>query len=649
MNQSETRAYFDSEAFRRDYHTDVPLGSFVTADGTRFALWAPTAQRVTLCLYRDCFEWDPYARIEMKRYDKGLWQHRTERILEGVYYGYEVEVDGVKRWTGDPYARACGLNGWRSMVVNLTKTNPPGWEQDRAPARGTEEIIWETHVKDFSWDPASGVSAKNRGKYLAFTETKTKIGVRGRKHTCVAYLKALDVTHVQLQPIYDYGSVDEGNDSEVYNWGYDPVNYNVPEGSYASDAVNGEVRIRELKAAVQALHENGLRVIMDVVYNHTYNLDNPLFKTVPWYFYLQQPDGSAGNGSGCGTEIASERSMCARYILDSVLYWAEEYHIDGFRFDLMGLHDVALMNRIRKALNERYGEGEKLVFGEPWCGGQSNERAGTAMAHKGNLKMLDRGVGAFCDNTRDAVKGGLFDAASAGMASGGGLDAGRLADCIRGWAGSEARFPYAAPSQTITYLSSHDDWTLWDELVYTLGGGKYCAQMREEILRANRLAAAINFCCQGRVFMLSGEEFARTKLGIRNSYRTSIRINRLDWKRAYRNRALVDYYRGLIALRKTLPALNDKSETAADRLLEVMQIARDAAAIRMDNRGTGKSRYSEILLAFNGGREPCELALPQGKWEVLCDGKNSFAHEHPHGIRDMTVLEPISALILGRR
>ncbi|MBR3796520.1 MAG: type I pullulanase [Clostridia bacterium] len=649
MNQSETRAYFDSEAFRRDYHTDVPLGSFVTADGTRFALWAPTAQRVTLCLYRDCFEWDPYARIEMKRYDKGLWQHRTERILEGVYYGYEVEVDGVKRWTGDPYARACGLNGWRSMVVNLTKTNPPGWEQDRAPARGTEEIIWETHVKDFSWDPASGVSAKNRGKYLAFTETKTKIGVRGRKHTCVAYLKALDVTHVQLQPIYDYGSVDEGNDSEVYNWGYDPVNYNVPEGSYASDAVNGEVRIRELKAAVQALHENGLRVIMDVVYNHTYNLDNPLFKTVPWYFYRQQPDGSAGNGSGCGTEIASERSMCARYILDSVLYWAEEYHIDGFRFDLMGLHDVALMNRIRKALNERYGEGEKLVFGEPWCGGQSNERAGTAMAHKGNLKMLDRGVGAFCDNTRDAVKGGLFDAASAGMASGGGLDAGRLADCIRGWAGSEARFPYAAPSQTITYLSSHDDWTLWDKLVYTLGGGKYFAQMREEILRANRLAAAINFCCQGRVFMLSGEEFARTKLGIRNSYRTSIRINRLDWKRAYRNRALVDYYRGLIALRKTLPALNDKSETAADRLLEVMQIARDAAAIRMDNRGTGKSRYSEILLAFNGGREPCELALPQGKWEVLCDGKNSFAHEHPHGIRDMTVLEPISALILGRR
>ena len=651
MNQTGTKAYFDSPEFEKKYHTDVPLGSFVTADGTRFALWAPTAQRVTLCLYRDSFEWEPYARIEMKRYDKGLWQHRTERILEGVYYGYEVTVDGVTRWTGDPYARACGLNGWRSMVVNLARTNPPLWDRDRAPARGSEDIIWETHVKDFSWDPASGVSEKNRGKYLAFTETKTKLGVRGKKYTCVAYLKELGVTHVQLMPIYDYGSVDEGGDPDAYNWGYDPVNYNVPEGSYSSDAARGEVRICELKSAIQALHASGLRVIMDVVYNHTYNLDNPLFKTVPWYFYRQRDDGSAGNGSGCGTEIASERSMCARYILDSVLYWAEEYHIDGFRFDLMGLHDVALMNRIRRALDEKYGEGEKLVFGEPWCSGQSNERAGTAMAHKGSLKMLDRGVGAFCDNTRDAVKGSLFDAASAGMASGGGLDAGRLADCIRGWAGREDRFPYAAPSQTITYLSSHDDWTLWDKLVYTLGGGKYFAQTRGEILRANRLAAAINFCCQGRVFMLSGEEFARTKLGIRNSYRTSIKINRLDWKRAHRNSALVEYYRGLIALRKMLPALCDKRDEAAQRLLEVMQVARDAAAIRMDNRAQGKekSRYSEIILAFNGSKEPCELALPEGKWDVLCDGENSFAHLRPRSTAGMMTMEPVSAPILGKK
>ena len=640
------KKWFDSSAFKEQFHTDAPLGAVCSKEGTRFSLWAPTAQHVWLCLYEQGNGGEPTEFIELHKADNGVWLHQDSRNLDGVYYMYDVTVDGVIRRTGDPYAKACGVNGERSMVIDLARTAPEGWAHDRAPARQAEDVIYELHVKDFTWDRAGGVTARNRGKYLGLTETGTTLDGDGTRETGVNYVRRLGVTHVQLLPVYDYGSVDEGGSDAQFNWGYDPMNYNIPEGSYSSDPFHGEVRIRELKQAIKALHDSGLRVVMDVVYNHTYNLDTTLFKTVPWYFYRQNPAGNASNGSGCGNELASERSMVGRYIIDSVMYWSEEYHMDGFRFDLMGLEDIGLMNRVRKALDRRFGKGEKLVYGEPWSGGKSHPRAGTRLAHKGNLWRLDLNVGAFCDNTRDAVKGNLFGEGTRGFVTGGGFNAHWMADCMRAWVGSEG-FPVRAPSQVISYLSCHDDWTLWDKLVMTLAPSRSFEALTPDVLRANRLAAAMLFCCQGHLFMLSGEEMGRTKMGVKNSFKSSLNINRFDWQRAWDNQALGDYYRGLIALRKQLPGLCDKGEMAGMRIRNVQEPKAGTAVIEMDNSGKG-SLCDTLLLIFNASSDARSVILPEGKWKVLVCGENSFVWQQEKHISGSAALAPVSALILGR-
>ena len=303
----------------------------------------------------------------MRQGNQGVWEWNIHESLNGTYYDFTVTIDGVSQRTGDPYAKTTGINGLRSMVLDLHDTNPADWGNDKPPIPESEQIIDEIHVKEFSWHPAGGWPADVRGKYKALTVDSTYINNDGIHPTGLAFLKQMGITHVQLMPIYDYGTVDETGDDNQFNWGYDPVNYNVPDGSYATDAHHGEVRIRELKEAIQAIHRQGLGIIMDVVYNHTWNLDNPLQKTVPYYFYRTWPDGNLSNGSGCGNDIASERPMVEKYITDSVMYWAREYHIDGFRFDLMGLLTVDLMNRIRNKLDEKYGAGVKLVYGEPWA------------------------------------------------------------------------------------------------------------------------------------------------------------------------------------------------------------------------------------------------------------------------------------------
>ncbi len=648
MKRAELKQVFDSLEFEKAYHTDAPLGAFPSEQGTRFALWAPTATRVTLSLYTDGAYGAPFETAAMKKGERGVWTYETKRNLDGVYYDYLVTAQRATRRTADPYARACGLNGSRSMVIDLARTNPEGWENDSSPARQAEDVIYEMHVKDFSWDPASGVPFHLRGKFGALTLTGTTLNGEGRMPTCVDYVKRLGATHVQLMPIYDYGSVDEAGASDAFNWGYDPVNYNIPDGSYSSDPARGEVRIRELKEAIMALHKAGLRVIMDVVYNHTYQLESHLFKTVPWYYVRQKPDGSASNGSGCGCEIASERSMAGRYILESVLYWAEEYHIDGFRFDLMGLNDVELMNGIAQALDARFGAGEKLLYGEPWAGGTPHPREGTMLCDKSHLKELS-GVGAFCDATRDAVKGSVMEEYGRGFVNGGDkFCAGYMACCVKGWAGESADMTYRSPQQTVSYLSCHDDWTLWDKLVATMAEGRDYDTLHPHILRANRLAAAMLFCCQGHLFMLSGEEFGRTKQGIRNSYRSPVAVNRMDWARAAQNSALVEYYRGLIALRKQLPALCDKSILAGERLFAAEDIAPGAAMIRLDNRGEG-SRYSELCLVFNTSDARVPLALPEGEWNILADGESSFLWETGMTVSGGAQAEPGSCLILGKK
>ena len=646
MDYLKQKHWFDSEAFEEKYHTALPLGAFCGKEGTLCRLWAPTATAVTLNLYEAGIGGAALETVTMTSKEKGTWLWETERNLDGIYYDYLVTVAGVTRRTADPYAVACGVNGNRSMVLNLRRTDPENWKDDAAPAKTPENVICELHVKDFSWDPAGGFEAADRGKYTAFCRTGTTLNNDGVHPTGLDYLKNLGVTHIQLMPIYDYGSVDEAGPEDRYNWGYDPVNYNVPEGVYSSDPFRGEVRVRELKQAIQSLHANGFRVIMDVVYNHTYAQDSWLWRAAPWYYYRQKPNGDSSNGSGCGDDLATERSMCARYVLESVLYWAEEYHMDGFRFDLMGLLDVNLMNKIQAALDEKYGPGEKLIYGEPWRAGNTEIRPGTALADKDAMKMLDPRIGAFCDNTRDAVKGSHMNENDRGFVNGGGIHAARVRSCVTGWAeGQDAKI--RSPYQTITYLSCHDDWTLWDKLVCSMDPEKRYTELQPDILRANRMAAAINFCCQGHVFFQTGEEFGRTKGGVKNSYHSDIQINMLDWNRAWENKDLVDYYRGLIALRKQLPALQDKTPLACRRVLFAADLSRDSVAVSLDNSG-GSSRWKEVLMFFHANPAQRHTKLPEGSWELLVDGTSSFHWQKEQPCQKHITLEPSTVTIVGR-
>ena len=646
MDLVQQKNWFDSPEFQKEFHTDIPLGAFCSPTGTVFRLWSPTATAVTLYLYTEGSGGVLMDTISMKNGRFGLWTYETARNLDGVYYDYDVTVDRITRRTADPYAKACGLNGNRSMVIDLRRTDPENWDKDAAPVRKPEDVIYELHVKDFSWDPAGGFSSEDRGRYSALCRTGTTLNHDGLHPTGIDYLKQLGVTHIQLLPIYDFGSVDEAGPMDRYNWGYDPVNYNIPEGVYSSDPYHGEVRIRELKEAIQSLHSNGFRVIMDVVYNHTYQLDSWLWRTAPWYYYRQNHDGTAANGSGCGSEIATERSMCTRYILESILYWAEEFHMDGFRFDLMGLMDVELMNSIQEELDRRYGVGEKLIYGEPWGATAGAARPGTFLCTKDHLKALNPAIGAFCDNTRDAVKGSLMNEQARGFVNGGGIFPGKLRQCVSGWCeGMDA--PYLAPSQTITYLSCHDDWTLWDKLVYTMDPNRNFTDLRPDILRANRLAAAINFSCQGHVFFLAGEEFGRTKNGVKNSYQSDPWTNQLDWRRAWDNRELVDYYRGLIALRMQLPCLQDKSTEAVGHISSDADLAYNCSGVSLKNDGENE-KWDKILLIFNCDGNPQQIDLPHGKWQVLVNDVSSFCWQDNKILEKTATLPPVSALILGR-
>ena len=641
MNQTN---WFSTPEFSEKFEYSGPLGAFCSSAGSRIALWAPTAQSVFVHLYPRGNNCAATETLSMTKGQRGVWTFETVKNLHGIYYDFDVTVAGEIHRTADPYAKACGVNGSRSMFVDLKQTDPKGWENDRPPEEKPEQVIYELHVKDFSWDAAGGFPEADRGKYTALCRTGTTLNGDGIHPTGLDYLKHLGVTHIQLMPVYDYGSVDERSSEHSYNWGYDPVNYNVPEGSYATDPYHAEVRICQLKEAIQALHCHGFRVIMDVVYNHTYRADSWLERTVPGYYYRRKENGAPSNGSGCGNDLATERSMCAKYILDSVLYWAEEYHMDGFRFDLMGLLDRELMESVRNALDHRFGPGQKLIYGEPWRAGDTALSKPVTLCDKGSLKQIDGRIGAFCDNTRDAVKGSNTDRFSKGFVNGGGVQLEHLYRCIAAWAGQYG--PYQTPNQTITYLSCHDDWTLWDKLVGSMDKNMDYAGYQKEILRANRMAAAILFGCQGRPFFLAGEEFGRTKLGVKNSYCSDSRINQLDWTRAWKNRELVDYYRGLIALRQQLPGLQDKSDGASARILWARQMAENCVAVCLDNSGLG-SRWQQILMIVNGADHSQKGIMPAGKWQRLVSGDSSFLWKKARYQGETVTVKPYSVTYLG--
>ena len=643
---AQWKTLFENVPFHRENYYTGPLGPDYTPGGTCLRLWAPTAEAVTVTLYH---KGDGGAVLDTKplvRGAQGVWSVWLPGEQHGRYYTFAVTVDGITRETGDPYARAAGVNGVRSMIVDLARTAPSGWERDVRPnISPAQRAVWEVSVRDFSQDTASGVRPAWRGKYMAFTQQGTTLHGDGIHPTCLNYLKRLGVKYVQLMPIFDFGSVDEAKPLlRQYNWGYDPTNFNVPEGSYSTDPTRGEVRIRECREMIAALHAAGIGVVMDVVYNHTYRTENPLNSTVPYYFFRQNPDGSFSNGSGCGNEFASERPMARRYLIDSILYWAKEYHIDGFRFDLMGLYDAESINAVRAALDSLPGGRDILLYGEPWQGGASQLHR--YEANKANLAMLNERVGIFCDDTRDAVKGGCFDAREPGYVEGKPGSFWDIGAAVAAWCRSD-RLPPHAPSQIVSYVSAHDNFTLWDKLLCVRYEKPEFTARDTVALAQNRLAAGIYLTSFGLPFMQAGEEFARTKKGVSNSYRSSPALNRLDWNRAEQYHALVDYYRGLLALRAAFPRLGSTDRHAPEALqffaLEQPLVGWMLPAVWGDG-----AAWSALCVFYNPTDTTCTVSLPAGQWKLLSDGTSSSLWRGQSRVfTNKAPLAPYSATVFG--
>ena len=643
---AQWKTLFENVPFHRENYYTGPLGPDYTPGGTCLRLWAPTAEAVTVTLYHKGDGGAVLGTHTLVRGAHGVWSVWLPGEQHGRYYTFAVTVDGVTRETGDPYARAAGVNGVRSMIVDLARTAPSGWERDVRPnIPPAQRAVWEVSVRDFSQDAASGVRPAWRGKYMAFTQQGTTLHGDGIHPTCLNYLKRLGVKYVQLMPIFDFGSVDEAKPLlRQYNWGYDPTNFNVPEGSYSTDPTRGEVRIRECREMIAALHAAGIGVVMDVVYNHTYRTENPLNNTVPYYFFRQNPDGSFSNGSGCGNEFASERPMARRYLIDSILYWAKEYHIDGFRFDLMGLYDAESINAVRAALDALPGGRDILLYGEPWQGGASQLHR--YEANKANLAMLNERVGIFCDDTRDAIKGGCFDAREPGYVEGKPGSFWDIGAAVAAWCRSD-RLPPHAPSQIVSYVSAHDNFTLWDKLLCVRYEKPEFTARDTVALAQNRLAAGIYLTSFGLPFMQAGEEFARTKKGVGNSYRSSPALNRLDWNRAEQYHALVDYYRGLLALRAAFPRLGSTDRHAPEALqffaLEQPLVGWTLPAVWGDG-----AAWSALCVFYNPTETACTVSLPAGQWKLLSDGTSSSLWRGQSRIfTGNAPLAPYSATVFG--
>ena len=643
---AQWKTLFENVPFHRENYYTGPLGPDYTPGGTCLRLWAPTAEAVTVTLYHKGDGGAVLGTEPLVRGAHGVWSVWLPGEQHGRYYTFAVTVDGITRETGDPYARAAGVNGVRSMIVDLARTAPSGWERDVRPnIPPAQRAVWEVSVRDFSQDAASGVRPAWRGKYMAFTQQGTTLHGDGIHPTCLNYLKRLGVKYVQLMPIFDFGSVDEAKPLlRQYNWGYDPTNFNVPEGSYSTDPTRGEVRIRECREMIAALHAAGIGVVMDVVYNHTYRTENPLNNTVPYYFFRQNPDGSFSNGSGCGNEFASERPMARRYLIDSILYWAKEYHIDGFRFDLMGLYDAESINAVRAALDSLPGGRDILLYGEPWQGGASQLHR--YEANKANLAMLNERVGIFCDDTRDAIKGGCFDAREPGYVEGKPGSFWDIGAAVAAWCRSD-RLPPHAPSQIVSYVSAHDNFTLWDKLLCVRYEKPEFTARDTVALAQNRLAAGIYLTSFGLPFMQAGEEFARTKKGVGNSYRSSPALNRLDWNRAEKYHALVDYYRGLLALRAAFPRLGSTDRHAPEALqffaLEQPLVGWTLPAVWGDG-----AAWSALCVFYNPTDTTCTVSLPAGQWKLLSDGTSSSLWRGQSRIfTGNAPLAPYSATIFG--
>lgn len=633
VSAAEKKTVTDYQAYAanldKSAYSGNDLGASYSKKATTFKVWSPNAASVRVNIFEHGSDNEGDAGSIMSRamsLDKttGVWSVTINGDLLNKYYTYSVTHGKTTKETADVYAKACGVNGQRSMVVDLSTTNPDGWENNKhvLVQNQTDASVWEISVADFSSSESSGVSEANRGKYLAFTEEGTTVnGVQGASSTCVDYLKKLGVKYVQIMPFYDFGSVDESkNIMDQYNWGYDPVNYNCPEGSYSTNPKKGEVRIKECKQMIQALHNAGIGVIMDVVYNHTYTSDSWLQRTVPNYYYRMNNDGTFSNGSGCSNDTASEHLMFRKYMIDSVTYWASEYHIDGFRFDLMGLHDVTTMNSIRTALDNLYADGsgsQILMYGEAWDMA-TNCDEGTVLASQKNLKQLSDRIGAFDDTIRDAIKGSTGGTDGAFVQEGS-----RRANLKTGIAGqSDTTTGWAnVPSQCVTYASCHDNLCLYDKLVGSVYGadGKY-RKRYEDLVAMNKLSAAIVITSQGIPFSLGGEEFCRSKDGDENSYASSRKENMLDWENVDLYSDVIEYYRGLYKIRDAFAAFSDSTAATANSLTYLSDVPKGVMGYTINNTESGK--WSQMCVIFNGS-DSAQNVTAKGDWVVLADNKTA--------------------------
>ena len=602
---------FDSEYFAQNYHYEGnDLGSVIDGDNVTFKVWAPTASSVKLNLFEKGNEVDAYKTVEMIRGDKGVWSH-TEKCGHGTYYTYSVTTALGTQEATDPYAKAAGVNGDRSMVVDLSLTDPAGFDNSKLDKKldsYSEAIIWEVHVRDFSNKIAD---SQYKGKYLAFTET----GLKNEHGEAVGvdYLVALGITHVHLLPVYDYATVDESDPSAQFNWGYDPKNYNVPEGSYSTDPYNGEVRIKEFKEMVAALHNAGIGVIMDVVYNHTYDANSSFNRIVPYYYYRYTSSGANSSASGCGNDTASERYMYGKFMVESASYWVKEYNLDGLRFDLMGLHDVETMQEIESAVHTI--NPSAIIYGEGWTMGSTID--GSAQANQSNISTIiptGDAIGAvavFNDVMRDGLKGSVFEKTGKGYINGAPTSANlsKIIFSIKGGVGVGKGWS-VKDAMVINYMSAHDNNTLWDKLLLSNPNAS-----DDERNKMNNLGAAIIMVSKGTPFWQAGEEMLRTKDGDENSYKSSDAINNIDWsvlKEGNREYQTMLYYKGLIEMRKAYGIF-----TNLEAEVTYKELGSGIAAVTFDDGNGGKA-----LVVINPHPHDLPYTL-EGEWTLVADGTRS--------------------------
>lgn len=622
------------------------LGVLWSPEKTVIKIWAPTAKIIELRLYKDGKTGESFHKTNLQAVGNGVWTAVLKGDYEGKFYTFKINDGEWLEETPDIYTPCVGVNGLRGMIFNPKKTNPENWETDKGPEFSdfTEAIIYETHVRDFSISENSGM--ENKGKYLAFTEqeTKTKNGVS----TGLAHLTELGITHVHLLPVNDFVTVDEEKPFEKYNWGYDPQHFNALEGSYSSNPFDGAFRIKEFKKLVQALHSSGIGVILDVVYNHTFFAKESVFnQTVPGYFYRQKADGSFSNASGCGNELATERFMVRKYIVDSLKYWAKEFHIDGFRLDLMGIYDVETIKKIREELDKILPG--LFFYGEGWAADQS-PMPEYSRAVKNNVSQLP-GVAAFNDDFRDAIRGNHGMKKSKGFVSGldlreeavkfGIVAATNHPQIVYDYVETSKKSWAAEPNQCVNYVSCHDNYTLWDKLQFSLS-----KVSDEEMRKMMKLAGALILTSQGVPFLHAGVDFCRTKDGNGNSYKSPDSVNQIDWERKEKYIDVFEYYKNLIQLRKNHPALRMKSaELIRNHLNFCTQYQLGVVSYCIEAEKVGDS-WKKIIVIFNGRRESVSIPLPEGNYRIVAKGNKIENSDSMETVQDNVLVESISMTIL---